>query len=156
MNNQELTYEYENKDDQAIVNLNLTDCSKEFITRLYYSSRMRKKWKNETEEKNGRNTGVFTNYGIFTILSCGIVNNNRVSFEVVKMSPKSKYAHLYKKSVTCNICGRVLTNPASIKRGFGRECWEKLTNQGEYRKVTSMIGRALEEKGYVWRTVIPE
>jgi hypothetical protein len=61
------------------------------------------------------------------------------------MPRKSRYEHLYNRSAICNNCGRPLTCDTSIKRGYGRDCWEKLTNQGEYKrgKTTSLITQIL-------------
>lgn len=45
------------------------------------------------------------------------------------MARKSKYEYLYAKSVRCHRCGANLTCKASIRRGYGRDCWEIITRQ---------------------------
>ena len=43
------------------------------------------------------------------------------------LARKSKFEFLYQSARTCHRCKRDLETPASIKRGYGRHCWELVT-----------------------------
>lgn len=93
-------------------------------------------WERQSREEDVR-------LGIVTNLSLSIHGKN-----IDKKCAGQNESNEWRKRwmyANCQKCGKKLTDPKSMKRGYGPECWYQLT--GETRKGTKKESKTVQEEG---------
>lgn len=78
--------------------------------------------------RDERITAVANYFGLSKEAAADAVDNGGSEIESIRLYLESKGEELRDKLPKCLCCGKKLTDPISIKRGYGEECYRKVQN----------------------------